>query len=221
MSRFWHVTLPLLSPTIFFAVVVGSIFAFQTFGQIDILTQGGPLKKTNVLTYFIFKTLRQDNNDGKAAVLAVALFFDHVRPHADPDAAARAAGALWPLQAAERGRTPSARRIVGQGRLRYLLLTVLAIIVLFPLYITVVNSLLTPSQITAPAAEVLPDQPAVGQLQRRVERRAHGPYLKNSFIVTFDHHRRPGRSPRSSPATRSRSSSSRSSARCSWCSSRR
>ena len=72
--RFWRVTLPLLSPTIFFAVVVGSIFAFQTFGQIDILTQGGPLKRTNVLTYFIVKTLRQDNNDGKAAVLAVALF---------------------------------------------------------------------------------------------------------------------------------------------------
>lgn len=72
--RFWRVTLPLLSPTIFFAVVVGSIFAFQTFGQIDILTQGGPLKRTNVLTYFVFKTLRQDNNDGKAAVLAIALF---------------------------------------------------------------------------------------------------------------------------------------------------
>ncbi len=72
--RFWKVTLPLLSPTIFFAVVVGSIFAFQTFGQIDILTQGGPLKRTNVLTYFIVDTLRQENNDGKAAVLAVGLF---------------------------------------------------------------------------------------------------------------------------------------------------
>jgi sn-glycerol 3-phosphate transport system permease protein len=74
VRRFWRVTLPLLSPTIFFAVVVGSIFAFQTFGQIDILTQGGPLKRTNVLTYFIVQTLQQDNNDGKAAVLAVALF---------------------------------------------------------------------------------------------------------------------------------------------------
>ena len=72
--RFWRVTLPLLSPTIFFAVVVGSIFAFQTFGQIDILTQGGPLKRTNVLTYFIVDTLRSENNDGKAAVLAVGLF---------------------------------------------------------------------------------------------------------------------------------------------------
>jgi sn-glycerol 3-phosphate transport system permease protein len=72
--RFWQITIPLLSPTIFFAVVVGSIFAFQTFGQIDILTQGGPLRKTNVLTYYVFSTLQQDNNDGKAAVLAIALF---------------------------------------------------------------------------------------------------------------------------------------------------
>jgi sn-glycerol 3-phosphate transport system permease protein len=74
-SRFWHVTLPMMSPTIFFAVVVGSIFAFQTFGQIDLLTQGGPLKRTNVLTYFIYTTLRNDSDPGKAAVLAVALFF--------------------------------------------------------------------------------------------------------------------------------------------------
>jgi sn-glycerol 3-phosphate transport system permease protein len=72
-SRFWHVTLPMLSPTIFFAVVIGTIFAFQTFGQIDLLTQGGPLNKTNVLTYFIYTEL--GNDPGKAAVLAVALFF--------------------------------------------------------------------------------------------------------------------------------------------------
>ena len=71
-SRFWHVTLPMLSPTVFFAVVIGSIFALQTFGQIDLLTQGGPLKKTNVLTYFIYTNI--GSNPGKAAVLAVALF---------------------------------------------------------------------------------------------------------------------------------------------------
>lgn len=72
--RFWQVTLPMLSPTIFFSVIVGSIFAFQTFGQIDLLTQGGPLERTNVLTYSVYTTLRERNDEGKAAVLAIALF---------------------------------------------------------------------------------------------------------------------------------------------------
>jgi sn-glycerol 3-phosphate transport system permease protein len=73
-TRFRRITLPLLSPTMFFAVIVGSIFALQTFGQIDLLTQGGPLKRTNVLTYFIYDQLHNHNNPGKAAVLAIALF---------------------------------------------------------------------------------------------------------------------------------------------------
>ncbi|MFM7060842.1 MAG: carbohydrate ABC transporter permease [Actinomycetes bacterium] len=72
--RFFRVTLPLLSPTVFFAVVVGSIVAFQSFGQIDLLTQGGPLQRTNVLTYAIYTALRGEQNEGKAAVLSVALF---------------------------------------------------------------------------------------------------------------------------------------------------
>jgi sn-glycerol 3-phosphate transport system permease protein len=73
-SRFWHVTLPMLSPTMFFTVVVGTIFAFNSFGQIDLLTKGGPVGKTNVLTYFIFTELHTRSDPGAAAVLAVALF---------------------------------------------------------------------------------------------------------------------------------------------------
>ena len=74
-TRLRRVTIPLLSPTIFFAIVVGSIHAFQSFGQIDILTQGGPDDRTNVLVYAIYRAVRGEQNDGKAAVLAVALFF--------------------------------------------------------------------------------------------------------------------------------------------------
>jgi len=72
--RFRSVTLPLLSPTIFFAVVVGSIMAFQAFGQIDLLTQGGPLEHTNVLVYAIYTEVFTHNDEGAAAVLAIALF---------------------------------------------------------------------------------------------------------------------------------------------------
>lgn len=72
--RFWRVTVPLLSPTIFFAVVVGSIFAFQAFAQVEMLTKGGPIDRTNVLTYSIYTTLRERQDEGKAAVLSIALF---------------------------------------------------------------------------------------------------------------------------------------------------
>ena len=73
-SRFRNVTLPMLSPTLFFATIVGSILAFHSFGQIDLLTEGGPQDHTNVLVYAIYKTVFKENNDGKAAVLAIALF---------------------------------------------------------------------------------------------------------------------------------------------------
>jgi sn-glycerol 3-phosphate transport system permease protein len=73
-SRFRNVTLPMLSPTLFFAAVVGSILAFHSFGQIDLLTEGGPQNHTNVLVYSIYTTVFKENNDGKAAVLAIALF---------------------------------------------------------------------------------------------------------------------------------------------------
>jgi sn-glycerol 3-phosphate transport system permease protein len=73
-SRFRNVTLPMLSPTLFFATIVGSILAFHSFGQIDLLTEGGPQDHTNVLVYGIYRTVFKENNDGKAAVMAVALF---------------------------------------------------------------------------------------------------------------------------------------------------
>ena len=73
--RFWQVTVPLMSPTIYFTIVVGSIFAFQAFGQIDLLTPSNQkLLGTNVLTYYIFSNLRERQDPGTAAVLAIALF---------------------------------------------------------------------------------------------------------------------------------------------------
>lgn len=70
--RFVGVTLPMLTPTLMFALVVLSIQAFQTFGQIDLLTKGGPLERTNVLVYSIFTNVSGDPS--KAAAQAVVLF---------------------------------------------------------------------------------------------------------------------------------------------------
>jgi ABC-type sugar transport system permease subunit len=71
--RFRHVTLPLLSPTLLFVFVVLSINAFQSFGQIDLLTEGGPNDRTRVLVYAIFQEVRR-GDPSTAAAQAVALF---------------------------------------------------------------------------------------------------------------------------------------------------
>ena len=52
--RFLYITLPLLSPTLFFLLIINVIVSLQTFGEIDILTQGGPGQATNTLVYSIF-----------------------------------------------------------------------------------------------------------------------------------------------------------------------
>ena len=72
--RFRRITLPLLSPMLFFATIVGIIGAFQAFGQIDILTQGGPNNHTMVLIYDLYQQAFQYDNFGVAAVLSVSLF---------------------------------------------------------------------------------------------------------------------------------------------------
>jgi sn-glycerol 3-phosphate transport system permease protein len=70
--RFHQVTLPMLSPTLLFVTVVLSINAFQSFGQIDLLTQGGPIRSTEVLVYSIFRRVSSDPST--AAAQAVVLF---------------------------------------------------------------------------------------------------------------------------------------------------
>lgn len=76
---YWYqlrkVTLPLLSPTLFFVTTVSLIHSFQTFGQIDILTKGGPMDATNVIVYSIYKDAFINYNFGSASAQAVILFF--------------------------------------------------------------------------------------------------------------------------------------------------
>jgi sn-glycerol 3-phosphate transport system permease protein len=69
-----HITLPMLSPSLLFVVVVLTIVAFQSFGQIHILTRGGPLDATNVIVYSIYTDAFINFEYGAAAVRAVALF---------------------------------------------------------------------------------------------------------------------------------------------------
>ena len=71
--RFFTVTLPLLTPTLLFLVVVLTVFAFQAFAQIDILTSGGPAGSTETLVYKIFQN-QAPSDLGVGSVMAVGLF---------------------------------------------------------------------------------------------------------------------------------------------------
>ncbi len=53
-QRIRHITLPLLTPTLFFLLLINTIFSLQTFGEINILTDGGPGRSTTNLIYSIF-----------------------------------------------------------------------------------------------------------------------------------------------------------------------
>jgi len=70
---FRTITLPLLSPTTFFLLVVGTIGALQAFNQIYVMTGGGPLDTTRTVTMLIFKTFYQQTRVGYGSAMAFLL----------------------------------------------------------------------------------------------------------------------------------------------------
>jgi ABC-type sugar transport system permease subunit len=75
--RFTNITLPLISPTLLFTTVVLTSRAFQAYGEMDLLTNGGPIPQdsTTTVTYLIYGSSSIiKNNDGLQAAVAVLLF---------------------------------------------------------------------------------------------------------------------------------------------------
>lgn len=73
--QFWNITLPLLSPTLFFVLIMSVIGSFQVFDQIYVMTQGGPGDSTLVLNYYLWQNAFQYFKMGYASSLAYGLFF--------------------------------------------------------------------------------------------------------------------------------------------------
>lgn len=71
---FKNITIPMLSPTIFFVVIITAISSFQVFDLIYLMTQGGPFDSTNVLVYSIYKEAFEYFNVGRASAIAYVLF---------------------------------------------------------------------------------------------------------------------------------------------------
>lgn len=74
IHTFFSITLPLLSPSIFFVIIITTISSFQVFDLIYLMTQGGPLDSTNVLVYWIYKNAFEYFNAGAASAGAYILF---------------------------------------------------------------------------------------------------------------------------------------------------
>ncbi len=71
--RFWHITVPLLTPTIFFQLIVGLIEAFKVFTEAFVITKGGPLNATYFYMLYLYEEAFQNFNMGYASALAWVL----------------------------------------------------------------------------------------------------------------------------------------------------
>lgn len=74
-KTFFNVTLPMITPTVFLTVVMTVIGSLKVFGQIYVMTQGGPSNSTKVLVYYIWEKAFKLFQMGYASALAFVLFF--------------------------------------------------------------------------------------------------------------------------------------------------
>jgi multiple sugar transport system permease protein/sn-glycerol 3-phosphate transport system permease protein len=73
-ARFWHVTLPGLSPVLFFLILTTVLTSFQAFDIIKVMTDGGPVNATTTLVYYQYEQGFVAFNAGRAGVASVILF---------------------------------------------------------------------------------------------------------------------------------------------------
>ena len=73
-GSFRHVTLPMLTPTIFFNLVLSIIGTFQTFTSAFVATNGGPLDSTLFYVLYLYRKAFQEFQMGYASALAWVLF---------------------------------------------------------------------------------------------------------------------------------------------------
>ena len=67
------ITLPMISPQLFFTLIVMTIGSFKVFDTVRLLTDGGPNNATSTIVYYIYKTVFWDDNIGRACAASVIL----------------------------------------------------------------------------------------------------------------------------------------------------
>ncbi|KKB11698.1 sugar ABC transporter permease [Devosia geojensis] len=72
--RFYYITLPMLSPTTFFVLIISIIGSFQVFELVFVMTNAGPANATNTLVFYIYQNGFQFYQMGYASAAAMVLF---------------------------------------------------------------------------------------------------------------------------------------------------
>ncbi len=73
-TKFWHITLPMLSPAIFFTLIIGIIGSFQIFTQAYVMTDGGPRNSTLFYVFYLYLRGFRMLKMGTASSMAWVLF---------------------------------------------------------------------------------------------------------------------------------------------------
>jgi len=73
-KQFCSITLPLLQPTTLFLIVTSTISSFQVFGQIYVMTQGGPGQSTNVIVFEMYRQAFEFLHIGYASAISYIMF---------------------------------------------------------------------------------------------------------------------------------------------------
>ncbi len=73
-SKFWHVTLPMISPAIFFTLIIGFINSFQVFTQSYVMTGGGPADSTLFYVLHLYRNAFEQFKMGYSSAMAWLLF---------------------------------------------------------------------------------------------------------------------------------------------------
>ncbi len=74
LREFWHVTVPMLTPTIFFVMVTSIIASFQTFTNVYVMTRGGPGWSTLMYGLYLYNNAFEYLRMGFASAMAWGLF---------------------------------------------------------------------------------------------------------------------------------------------------
>jgi multiple sugar transport system permease protein len=74
LQKFFRITLPNLRPASFFVLITSIIGSFQVFGEIFVMTQGGPVNSTNVIAYYLYQSGFKFFKIGYASSIGFILF---------------------------------------------------------------------------------------------------------------------------------------------------